>query len=100
MSNLSFQKNTFCREKLKTNTAEMHVKLHTATGSEIRTLIFGWQFTELYKISLRISLPNGLSQATKIYNNVSTIQNGLNYACQKPLQNLDNIEYLAQDDSK
>ena len=32
--------------------------------------------------------------------NVNVVQNALNYECQKPLKNVDNIEYLGQDDSK
>ena len=40
MSNLSFQKISFCREKLKTNTAKMHLTLHTATQSENHCFYF------------------------------------------------------------
>ena len=38
--NLSIQKVTFCREKLKTNIAKMHLTLHTATQSENHYFFF------------------------------------------------------------
>ena len=48
-------------------------------------LFLSWWYTENHQNPLGITAPNGFWGPAKMDHNVNVVQNGLNYACQKPL---------------
>ena len=60
MSKFAFRKNTFCKKKLKTNSANMHLNLHTATPERNSSLFVRCQIYENQWFYIVISPSTGL----------------------------------------